>query len=391
MRALPPSIWALGFGSLFMDSSSELIHSLLPVFMSTVLGAGMVTIGLLEGLAESTASISKVFSGVLSDRLGKRKILVVSGYGLSALTKPMFPLAGSIWCVFAARFTDRIGKGIRGAPRDALVADITPAPMRGAAYGLRQSLDSVGAFLGPLLALAFMVWLSNDIRAVLWIGVIPAFIAVAILALAVREPDGQRGTSVPRVTLTFASLGRLGVDYWFITTLGALFALARFSEAFLILRAQNVGLAPGLIPVVMIVMNVAYASSAYPAGAAADRVRRRTLLLSGLSVLVAADVVLALAQTPWHVLGGTLLWGLQMGITQGLFSKMLSEAVPADLRGTAFGMYNLIAGVALFSASIAAGLLWENIGPAATFWAGAIFAAVTAAGVLWSSGRTRAG
>jgi len=386
---LPGSIWALGLGSLFMDTSSELIHSLLPVFMSTVLGAGMVTIGLIEGIAESAASISKVFSGFLSDRLGKRKLLVVTGYGLSALTKPAFPLATSIGWVLAARFTDRIGKGIRGAPRDALIAESTSPSLRGAAYGLRQSLDSVGAFLGPLLALACMAWLANDIRSVLWIGVVPAFIAVAVLALAVKEPTRVEMTHMSQAKVSFDSLRRMGTMFWLITVLGAFFALARFSEAFLILRAQSVGMSLGLIPVVMIVMNVVYALSAYPAGAAADRVRRRTLLTSGLVVLVGADAILAMAQNPWNVLGGTCLWGLHMGLTQGLFSKMVSEAVPGALRGSAFGIYHVVIGVALLAASMTAGLLWEIVGPAATFWAGAGFSAMTAAGVLWSSTRMR--
>jgi MFS family permease len=377
----------MGFGSLFMDSSSELIHSLLPLFMSSVLGASFATIGLIEGIAESTASISKVFSGFLSDRLRKRKPLVILGYGLSALTKPMFPLANSVWWVFGARFMDRIGKGIRGAPRDALVADITPLAVRGAAYGLRQSLDSVGAFLGPLLAFAFMAWLSNDIRSVLWIGAIPALISVSVFVLAVHEPEGPHALSPLQGRVAIANAWRLGRDYWLITLLAGCFALARFSEAFLILRAQSVGLALGSIPLVMVVMNIVYALSAYPAGAAADKVPRRSMLLVGLAVLVGADGVLALARNAFDVFAGTFLWGLQMGLTQGLFSKMVSESVIPELRGTAFGMYNLIVGVALLIASMAAGVLWESIGPAATFWAGAAFAAITAAGVLLSSPR----
>ena len=379
-RALPLSIWALGLGSLFMDMSSELVHSLLPVFMASVLGASMVTIGFLEGVAEATAAITKTFSGALSDFLGKRKLLVVLGYGLAAITKPVFPLAPSISWVFGARFTDRVGKGIRGAPRDALVADITPPDLRGAAYGLRQSLDSVGAFLGPLLAIAFMALWANDIRAVLWVAVLPALIAVWLVS-SVHEPtpEQQRGKGSP---IFLSAAKRLELSYWLIVALGAVFTMARFSEAFLVLRAQNVGLSVGLVPLVLIIMNVVYAASAYPAGIAADHMSSRTLLGMGLVTLVLADLVLALAAAPWQVLVGAGFWGLHMGFTQGLFNKLVADSSPADLRGTAFGIFNLVSGVALLLASILAGSLWDLVGPSATFIAGAIFAALAAVGIL---------
>lgn len=382
LRSLPLGIWALGFGSLFMDTSSELIHSLLPVYMTTILGASMVTVGFIEGIAEATAAIIKVFSGVLSDYLGKRKFLVVLGYGLGALTKPVFPLATSIWWVFGARFVDRVGKGIRGAPRDALVADITPPELRGAAYGLRQALDSVGAFIGPLLALIFMVRLANDIRAVLWVGVVPAFIAVAVLVAAVREPGSESHATSRGAPITLAHARRLELSYWLIVLLGAVFTLARFSEAFLVLRAQNVGLELRFVPLVLIVMNVVYAASAYPAGVAADRISRWTLLLLGLAMLVLADLVLALAAAPWQVFAGAALWGLHMGLTQGLLSKLVADNAPAELRGTAFGIFNLVSGMALLLASVVAGSLWELVGPPATFIAGAAFAAIAAMGIL---------
>jgi MFS family permease len=382
LRSLPLSIWALGFGSLFMDTSSELVHSLLPVYMATILGASMVTIGFIEGIAEATAAITKVFSGVLSDYLGKRKLLVVLGYGLGALTKPVFPLATSIWWVFGARFVDRVGKGIRGAPRDALVADITPPELLGAAYGLRQSLDSVGAFIGPFLALVFMVWLANDIKAVLWVGVVPAFIAVALLARAVREPGSESRPKNKGAPITLADARRLELSYWLIVLLGAVFTLARFSEAFLVLRAQNVGLELGFVPLVLIAMNVVYAAAAYPAGVAADRMNRWTLLLLGLAMLVLADLVLAMAATPWQVFVGAALWGLHMGLTQGLLSKLVADNAPAMLRGTAFGIFNLVSGVAMLLASVVAGALWELVGPSATFIAGAVFAAIAALGIL---------
>jgi len=382
LRGLPHGIWVLGFGSLFMDMSSELVHSLLPVFMTSVLGASMVTIGLIEGAAEAAAAITKVFSGTLSDYLARRKLLLVLGYGLAAITKPVFPLATSAGWVFWARFVDRIGKGIRGAPRDALVADITPAALRGAAYGLRQALDSVGAFAGPLLALAGMALFDNDIRTVLWAAVLPAAVAVVLLAMGVREPEAARAQTTRRAALRLADAWQLGWIFWLVVSLGAVFSLARFSEAFLLLRAQSVGLAVAYVPVVMVVMNVVYAAAAYPAGLAADRFSRRKLLLAGLAVLVLADVVLALAVKPWEVLSGAVLWGLHMALTQGLLSKLVADTAPAPLRGTAFGIFNLVSGVALLLASVIAGMLWQRVGVAATFFAGAGFATAAAIGIL---------
>ncbi len=367
---------------MFMDTSSELIHSLLPVFMGTVLGASMSLIGLVEGTAEATAAITKVFSGALSDYLGRRKWLAVAGYGLAAITKPAFPLATSMGWVFFARFTDRIGKGIRGAPRDALVADITPPGLRGAAYGLRQSLDSVGAFAGPLFAVALMVWLANDIRKVLWIAVIPAFIAVALLVVGVREPDEVKDRTGERKPLTFASAALLPPRYWLVVALGAAFTMARFSEAFLVLRAQDVGLALGAVPVMLIVMNLAYLLTAYPAGVAADRVGNRRLLIAGLAMLVIADALLAAATSPPPAFAGAAFWGLHMGLTQGLFAKLVADAAPPLLCGTGFGIFNLVSGGALLVASVVAGALWTAFGAPATFVTGGVFAAVAALGLF---------
>lgn len=381
-RALPAGIWALGFGSLFMDVSSEMIHSLLPIFMVTTLGVSMVTVGFIEGIAQATAAILKVFSGTLSDYLGKRKFLMILGYGLAAFTKPIFPLAESIGWVFTARFIDRIGKGIRGAPRDALVADITPVTLRGSAYGLRQALDSVGALLGPLLAVVFMIWLANDIRAVMWLAVVPAFISVTLLVIYVREPEREPAPDQVKAPLTLTDIRRLPLRYWLVVGLGAVFTLARFSEAFLVLRAEDIGLALGYVPVVMVVMNLFYAGAAYPAGAAADRLRPRTLLLIGLALLIAADVLLAVATEAIAVLAGAALWGLHMAFTQGLLSKLVADRVPAHLRGTGFGIFNLVSGGALLLASIIAGALWSTLGPAATFLAGASFAALAAIGIV---------
>ncbi|MBW2199676.1 MAG: MFS transporter [Deltaproteobacteria bacterium] len=381
-RALPAGIWALGFVSMFMDISSELIHSLLPVFMATVLGASMTTIGLVEGVGEATAAITKVFSGAISDYLGKRKLLAGLGYGLAAVTKPIFPLATTIDWVFAARLVDRIGKGIRGAPRDALVADIAPRELRGAAYGLRQSLDSVGAFVGPLIAVAFMAWLANDIRTVLWVAVVPAFIAVALLVFGVHEPEHAEINSGVRNPLTLTAAKLLPLRYWLVVLLGAVFNLARFSEAFLVLRAQDVGLPLGYVPLVLIVMNVLYTATAYPAGVAADRRSQRKVLIVGLAMLVAADFVLAAAGSPLAAFIGAAFWGLHMGLTQGLFAKLVADTAPAELRGTAFGIFNLVGGGALLIASVVAGALWSAFGAPATFLTGAAFATLAVLGLV---------
>lgn len=375
---LPRTVWALGVVSLFMDASSELVHSLLPVFLTTVLGASMVSVGLVEGVAEATASIAKVFSGTLSDRLAKRKPLLVLGYGLAALTKPLFPLAGSVPLVLGARFLDRIGKGIRGAPRDALIADVTPPEARGAAYGLRQALDTVGAVLGPLAAIGLMLLLASDIRSVLWVAVVPALVCVAVLVLFVRE--------APRVvakgdSLSWAAMGELPGHYWAIVALGAVLTLARFSEAFLVLRAQDVGISLALVPLVLVVMNVVYTGVAYPAGLAADHGHRRALLVGGLAVLIASDVVLAAFATPAALFAGVALWGVHMGLTQGLLSTLVADAAPARLRGTSFGVFHLVSGAALLAASLIAGALWSAFGAAATFYAGAAFTAIALLGL----------
>lgn len=382
LRQIPSGVWALGFVSLLMDISSEMIHSLLPLFMVGTLGASALVVGLIEGLAEATALIVKVFSGVLSDWWGKRKGLAVAGYALGALTKPLFALAPGTGLVLAARLIDRVGKGVRGAPRDALVADLAPPAMRGAAFGLRQSLDTVGAFLGPLLAVGLMLLWANDFRAVFWVAVVPGLLAVVLLVLGVHEPeqpaDGvRRGNPIRR-----ENLRRLGGDYWWVVGLGAVFTLARFSEAFLVLRAEQSGVPLALVPLVMVAMNGVYAASAYPFGRLADRMNHRTLLALGLGVLIAADLVLA-SGTHWGtLLAGVALWGVHMGLTQGLLATMVADTAPADLRGTAFGFFNLVSGVAMLLASVLAGLLWDRLGAAFTFYAGAAFCALALAGLL---------
>ncbi|CUB07997.1 MFS transporter [Tepidiphilus thermophilus] len=378
LRALPLSVWGLALTSLFMDISSEMIHSLLPLFLSGVLGASMATIGLIEGLAEATVAFTKVFSGALSDFLHRRKAIVVTGYALSAFTKPLFPLAASVSWVLAARLLDRFGKGIREAPRDALIADVTPDELRGAAYGLRQALDSVGAFVGPLLAFALMAWFAGDIRLVFWVAALPAILAVLALVRLVPEPPRVTAPAV-RETFSWRQVLSLPRAYWAIVGLGVLFTLARYSEAFLLLRAHDVGLATEAVPLVMIAMNVAYAALAYPAGAAADRIGPQRLLLAGIAALVLADLLLAAASGPTAVFLAAVLWGLHLAATQGIFAKMIAHAAQAELRGTAFGLFHLLSGLALLAASSLAGWLWSVWSAEAAFLAAALLAAIAAA------------
>ena len=383
LRRLSPSIWALGFVSMFMDISSEMIHALLPVYMVTVLAAPVITVGIIEGVAEATASFTKLFSGALSDWWGARKPLAVLGYGLAAITKPVFPLVGSIGALFAARFVDRIGKGIRDAPRDALVTDLTPADMRGAAFGLRQALDTVGAFLGPAIAMTLMLLTSGNFTLVFWLAVPPAFISLGLIIFAVKEPacTPVMKCGFPLNRETLAVMPRA---FWGVTAMAAMFTLARFSEAFLILKGTSAGLPASLAPAVLIVMNIVYAAGAYPAGVLADRPggRRRGLAIS-LICLIAADVVLAQAQDMALFALGIALWGAHMALSQGLLSALVADHAPAHLRGTAFGIFNLVSGASLLAASVIAGTLWDWAGPAATFQAGAAFAILALAGLLW--------
>lgn len=389
---LPLSIWALGLVSLFMDTSSEMIHGLLPVFLVTALGASAATVGLIEGIGEATASISKLFAGWISDRLGSRKALTVVGYGIAALSKPLFASAHSASFVLAARFADRIGKGIRGAPRDALLSELTPAGLMGAAFGLRQSLDTVGAFAGPLIAIALMAQFHGDFRRVFWCALVPALLAVAVLVVAVREPAASVRRE-PRGAIRWAETCRLGGRrYWVVVAVGAVLTLARFSEAFLILRAQHAGLRIGLAPLVLVVMNVVYAGAAYPAGVLSDKFARKPLLVAGFLVLIAADLVLAFAPGVALVMVGVGLWGLHMGMTQGLLAALVADTAPPALRGSAFGVFNFVSGIALLLASVLAGFLWQLVGPYATFLCGAAltaFGLVGAGVLLYPGGHSR--
>lgn len=380
LKQIPLGVWVLGFVSMLMDISSEMIHSLLPMFLMTTLGAGALAIGLIEGLAESIALIVKVFSGTLSDYLGRRKGLALFGYLLGALSKPLFALAPTAAIVLAARLLDRFGKGIRGAPRDALVADIAPSAMLGAAFGLRQSLDTVGAFLGPLLAVGLMIVWADNFRAVFWVAVVPGLAAVALLAVGLREPESTQGSKRSN-PLRRENLLRLRGVYWWVVGIGAVFTLARFSEAFLVLRAQQSGIRIALVPLVMVAMNVIYSLSAYPFGKLSDRMSHHKLLALGLLVLIAADAVLARYSGLVGVLIGVGLWGIHMGMTQGLLAAMVAGSVPGDLRGTAYGFFNLVSGIAMLLASIVAGLVWDRLGASFTFYAGAAFSALALLGL----------
>lgn len=384
---IPRTVWALGFVSLFMDISSEMIHALLPLFLTTTLGASVILVGIIDGVSESTASISKVFSGYISDKIGRRKPLILLGYGLGALSKPFFALASAPSMVLGARFADRIGKGLRGAPRDALVADVTPPAIRGRAYGVRQALDTAGAFIGPVIAILLMALLANDMRMVFWLAFIPA--AIAVLLVLVGVEDHAAGEAKAKPVIRLADLKRLSSAFWGVTALGVIFTLARFSEAFLVLKASAEGLPLVLAPLVLVVMNAVYALGAAPAGALSDRISSRTLLLAGLIALIAADMTLAFAPGIWGAFGGIALWGVHMALTQGLLTKLVADHAPDDLRGSAFGFFNLAIGVALLIASVVAGLLWESIGSQATFLAGGAFALAATVMLLVLRGRPK--
>jgi MFS family permease len=392
LEQVPAGIWTLGFVSMLMDISSEMIHALLPIYMVTVLGTSTLAVGIIEGIAEATAAITKVFSGALSDWLGRRKDLAALGYGLAAFTKPVFPLAPNLEWLIGARFVDRLGKGIRGAPRDALIADLAPPEVRGASFGLRQSLDTVGAFVGPLLAILLMLATANNFTTVFWIAVIPAFVSFSLIVFFVHEPERSGALRSVKSPLSRAELANLGRPYWWVVAIAAMFTLARFSEAFLVLRAQSVGLPVALIPGVLVLMNVAYALAAYPAGVLSDQMDRRTLLVAGLLVLIGADVILASSTTTLGVAIGVALWGLHMGLTQGLLATLVADSAPAELRGTAYGVFNLVSGLALLAASVIAGGLWDAVGPSGTFLAGAAFAALSLLGLrVLDGGRQRRG
>ncbi len=376
-RAMPRTVWTLGLVSLFMDASSEMVHSLLPLFLTVTLGASVGLVGLIDGIAEATAAIGKVPSGWISDRIGRRKPLILFGYGLAAASKPLFAIASGPLAVLFARFVDRAGKGFRGSARDALIADVTAPQMRGRAYGLRQALDTVGALVGPLIALALMWLWANAIRAVLWIAVIPALLAVALVFFGVGDARERRGDKDARAPLRLHELRELPRAFWTIVAVSTVFTLARFSEAFLILKAHDEGLPLALAPLVLAAMSAVYALGAYPAGALADRTPPRPVLMLGLVTLIGADLLMGLYHGLPATFVGVALWGAHMALTQGLFSQLVAGSAPDRLRGSAFGIFYLATGVAALAASVIAGQVWDRLGPGATFLVGAGFAGAT--------------
>ena len=370
---LPRTVWILGIVSLLMDLSSEIYHALLPAFLTITLGLPVAAMGALDGISEATANMAKLVSGKLSDHQQKRKPWVLLGYGMAALSKPLFPLATGAIPVLGARFIDRIGKGIRGAPRDAMIADETPPEIRGAAFGLRQSLDTVGAFLAPLVAVGLMIALAGDIRLVFWIAVIPAMLSFLFAWVMLRETGG--GTAIAS-KLKWGGFRELEPDVRRLIGVGFLFGLARFSESFLILKAMDVGLSASLSPLVLSLFSLSYLLLAFPAGQWSDRISPRHILIAGIAVLVAADLWLAQAESLWAVGIGVALWGAHMALTQGIFARMIADAAAPERRATSFGAFFFASGIAALLASLGAGLLWDHSGPAATFTAGAMIAAV---------------
>lgn len=389
-RAIPRSVWILGFVSMLMDISSEMVQTLLPLYLVTGLGASALAVGFIEGFAVATAMATRFFAGALSDLSGKRKPLLVIGYGLAALSKPIFPLADTLGWIVGAKFLDRVGKGVRSAPRDALIADVTPAHLRGASFGLRKSLDTVGGFVGPLVAIGLMLASGGDFTSVFWIAAVPAFIAVALLAIGIREPEAARASSAKSPS-GLMELARLNPAIWAVIGLCAVLTFARFSEAFLLLRAQQAGFATAWVPLVMVLMHLVYGLAAYPVGILSDRVGRSGMLSLSLVFLIAADLVLACAQTPAPLIAGIVLWGLHMGFSQGILATLVADHAPAEARGTAFGALNLATGVAVLLGNIVAGVLWDGWGPAVTFLNGAGFAVMALAGFLLADRRRRAG
>lgn len=376
LNSIPATVWVLGVVSLLMDISSEMVQTLLPFYLVSGLGASAVFVGFVEGLAVAIATVTKLFSGILADRMVQRKPLAVLGYGLGAVSKLIFPLATSIGWIVAAKAVDRVGKGIRGTPRDALIADVTPPDLRGASFGLRKSLDTVGGFVGPLVAIGLMILLAGDVLTIYWIAVIPAFLAVLLLIVGVREPKAPYEAKAGRLP-HLADIVRLNGAVWMVIGAASLLTLARFSEAFLLLKSQEAGFAPAWIPITMVIMHAVYGLTAYPVGALSDRIGRSWLLIASLFVLVAAYGTLAYAESVSIFIAGIVLWGLHMGLSQGLLATLIADTAPKHLKGTAFGVFNLITGIVVLIGNIAAGWIWDSYGSGATFLTGAALSTVT--------------
>jgi MFS family permease len=374
---LPRNVWVLGCVSLLMDLSSEIYHALLPAFVTIVLGLPATALGAIDGIAEATANFAKLGSGRLSDRSNRRKPWIIAGYGLAALSKPLFPIASSAATLMVARFADRIGKGIRGSPRDAMIADETPPKILGRAFGLRQTLDTVGALLAPLVAIGLMALFASDIRAVYWVAILPAAASFMLAWLALREPEKHRRST--KQAPFFRGFRELSRDTKRLLVVGFLFGLARFSEAFLILKGIEVGLSEALSPLTLALFNLAYVVLAYPAGALSDRISPRTILIAGMGALIAGDLILSQSLGLAGVFTGVALWGAHMALTQGIFSRLIADSAPEPQRATSFGAFWFVTGIASLLASLGAGWLWDRQGSAATFLTSAGIAAMAVA------------
>ncbi|NLE45044.1 MAG: MFS transporter [Chloroflexi bacterium] len=376
IRSLPRNVWAVSLTSFFMDISSEMVINILPLFLSNVLGVKTNIIGLIEGIAEATASILKVFSGWLSDRLGARKWLAVAGYGLSALAKPFFYIANSWGMVAGVRWADRVGKGVRTAPRDALVADSIKEEHRGLAFGFHRAADTAGAALGLVIALV-VVWLAqassatlgrSTFQLIVLISLIPAVLAVLSLAIGARDVQVTARQTLPRIS--FRGLGKRFAIFMLIV---GLFDLGNSSDAFLVLRAQERGLNVLGVLGMLITFNLVYTIVSTPAGSLSDRIGRRRVIIGGWLVYAAIYFGFAIAGTGWHVWALYAVYGVYYGLAYGTTKAMVADIVPTELRGTAYGTYNAILGVLDFPASVIAGILWQGIGAWQGFGAPAPF------------------
>jgi MFS family permease len=387
IRQLPRNVWAVGFTSMFMDVSSEMVLNILSLFLSNVLGVPTSIIGLIDGVAEATASILKLFSGWFSDKIGGRKWLAVIGYGISAVVKPFFFFANSWGLVAGVRWADRVGKGIRTAPRDALVADSVDAKMRGLAFGFHRAMDTAGAMLGILIA-AGVVWLTqkNDLllsrstfQTIVLISMVPAFLAVLTLALGAKDVVVKGQRTAPKI-----SLKSMGKPFSIFLVIVSVFTLGNSADSFLVLRAQNLGVSVLGILLMLAVFNLIYALVSTPAGSLSDRVGRRTLIIGGWLVYALIYFGFASANSGWQVWGLYAAYGLYYGLAYGSANALVADLVPDNLRGTAYGTYNAVIGLLAFPASFIAGVLWQGLGawsgfgPSAPFLFGGSMALIAA-------------
>ena len=369
------NVFIAGLVSFFMDVSSEMIYPLVPLFLSNVLGVNKSIIGLIEGIAESTASLLKVFSGWFSDRIGNRKWLMAAGYSISTLSRPIVSLATGWQHILGSRFMDRFGKGIRTAPRDAIIAESSEKTHLGRAFGLHRSMDTMGAVVGPALAFLLLGLFSNNYRMVFWLSIIPGTIAVLLIIFFITE---KKKVSLPHSDRPKLTLKHFDWRFKFFVVIAAVFAIGNSSDVFLILRAQQVGVPIVMIPVVYLLFNLVYSLSSIPAGIAADRFGKKRVILLGFILFAILYYGFAIAKDTtaiWVLFG---FYGLFMGLTEGIQKAFLATIIPPDFKATAFGVYNSAVGIAMFPASLIGGWLWDHVSPSATFYFGSITAGLSA-------------